>query len=143
MYKCKNFTIEELVPPEYLRDIDYDTLWMLFDDRLLWTADRLRNRYGVAYINDYKWGGNSIESGLRDFNTTTGAQFSSHKFGRALDPEFRDADVYSIRQDILDNPQDEDFKYITELELDISWLHFGTRNWDKEKYGILTFKPGE
>jgi hypothetical protein len=57
---------------------------------------------------------------LRSFNTETGSNFSLHKFGKALDPEFKDTNVYSIRQDIIENPEDEDFQYITGLELEIS-----------------------
>ena len=41
MYKCKNFKIFELVPPEIMT-LPEDYLWELFDENLLRVIDRLR-----------------------------------------------------------------------------------------------------
>jgi hypothetical protein len=41
-----------------------------------------------------------------------------------------------IREDILQNKYPDDFKYITCIEMDVSWLHIDCRNYDKLNNGI-------
>ena len=50
MYKCKFFSIRELVHPSFLGTSE-DILWRLFDDRLLKYADKIREKYGYSSIN--------------------------------------------------------------------------------------------
>ena len=45
-YKCKYFTIQELVNPTLLAKIGEETAWKMFDDRLLRLADKIREKYG-------------------------------------------------------------------------------------------------
>lgn len=134
----KWFKWEELIPPI---EIPNKTIPFLFDSRLIWTADVLRERYGKMVCNTWLWGGSNTERGFRLFTSETGAKWSSHKFGRALDLTPIDVTAQEIREDILKDPFSYIFRHITELELNISWLHFGTRNWNKVERGILTFSP--
>jgi hypothetical protein len=46
-----------------------------------------------------------------------------------------------IRQDIIAQPNGATYKYITAIELDISWLHYDVRNHDKNDLGLFSFKP--
>ena len=80
-YRCKYFKIEELVHPNLLKTIPEDILWSIFDDRLLRVADRYRENYGPIFIN----GRGLVDCGLREIDSKTGAKYSAHKFGRALD----------------------------------------------------------
>lgn len=146
-YIPEYFEPHELVPPEVFsaRNGDPGKIFRLFDDRLLRTADRLRNRYGAMTINNYHWGGDRTESGLRMPETATGASWSDHKYGRAIDAIFKNITAEEIRQHIIADPMHPDFQHITVLEMSIggkpiSWLHFATRNWDKQKHGILQLR---
>ena len=113
----------------------------LFDNRVLITADRLRDRYGAIHCNNWFWGGPFSQRGFRDPFSPTGARRSDHKAGRALDVHFGRVSAEQVRMDILADPWHEDFLFITSLEMSIggkpiSWLHFSTRNHDKLRFGI-------
>lgn len=131
-------------------------LWRLMDQRILWTCEELRKRYGIMVINDYAWGGNNQYRAYRPVNEIidkehffmTGefkASFSSftsqHCFGQAIDCKFYKVGAEEIRQDIKRNPDNEAFKHITRIENNVDWLHFDCASWNREKYGILFFNP--
>ena len=130
MYKCKHFKIEELVPPELFeqyKDAPYK-LWWVFDDRALYIADRLREDYGPMICNDWLWGGSRTDSGFRPFDAGDyAAGLSQHKFGRAFDFIPKNIHPDEIRKDILSDKRPY-MEKIMGLELNISWLHFDTRN---------------
>lgn len=145
-YKPKYFTLEELLPEDfyYAQKHRGDYLWTIcFDSRVLWTADRLRERYGAMTVNTWKWPAMKKHEfrGYRPPNCEIGSKLSQHRYGRALDliPQYIGAQ--KIRDEIFASPHDEDFQYITCLEDDISWLHFDIRNWDKKTNGILVITP--
>lgn len=133
MYKCKYFKIQELVNPELLKMIPENTIWMMFDDRLLKCADLVREKYGVITINAGTW----IDCGLRKMDSKNGAKWSAHKFARALDLHIVSLDkkyagkkeekikAYDeVRKLLL---KDEAFSAIN-FEMGISWLHIDTFN---------------
>ena len=136
MYKCENFSIHELVPPNVFYNRG-EKAWELLDERLLITLDSLRSRYGQMTVNNYYWGKNREWSGLRTSDSPYYSAFSQHTFGRAADCLFSGISAEEVRQDILANPQDDDFKLIGSLELGVSWLHFDVRNCDR----IKTYYP--
>ena len=104
-------------------------LWGMLNPLALWTADALRERFGTTTINSWLWGGRYKESGLRDFNTTTGAKLSQHKFGNADDCKFKNATPEEVRQDIKANPDRDCYKFITCVEEGTkTWFHFDVRN---------------
>jgi len=158
-YIPTHFSIEELMPESIIKEDEAkgrnkNTLWRYFAPKMLWTLDQLRNRYGPVIVNDYVYGGNNHQRGYRDprsilvYNPETGkteTKYSSlgsqHCLGRAADCTFTRVTSEEVRQDILKHPTAVDFKYITALELGISWFHFDVRNWDRAKLGILTFYP--
>ena len=136
LYKCRHFSIRELVPPHVYEERGQKA-WELLDDRLLITIDALRDEYGPITINDYylphcrrKW------SGLRTPEYAKYRPYSQHSFGRAGDMLFKDwPDVSKIRRNILANP--EKFPFIGAMELGVSWLHIDCRNCNR----IKTFYP--
>ena len=111
------------------------------DWRVLYTADRIRERYGKPVrVNNWhyvKRGHIYRYRGFRPY-ALIGAALSQHCFGRGLDGDVEDVSAEEVRQDILKNPDCENFKYITALELGVNWLHFDCRGHDKSK-GIFTF----
>jgi len=128
--KPKHFRIEELVSKalfnQYKNRPHY--LWGLFDNRLLITLDRLRERYGKCSINNWLWNGSFQFSGFREPACTIGAALSQHRFGRGADLKFADITPEAIRLDIKSNPTNPAFEYITCVELGTpTWLHVDTR----------------
>ena len=139
------FALHELVPKEVYKEYERVNklyrLWYVFDPRMLFTIDRLRERYGKMIMNNWFWGGNHQYRGWRDSEVKIGASLSQHKFGRAADLVSVEHTAEEIRNDILADPFHDDFKYITCIELAVLWLHFDIRNFDKEKYGVLVVNP--
>jgi len=136
MKKCKFFAIHELVPPHVFQKRG-EKAWELLDERLIITLDKLRSRYGRMTVNNYHWGKDREWSGLRTADSPYYSPFSQHSFGRAADCLFSSISAEEVRQDILANQKDEDFKLIGSLELGVSWLHFDVRNCDR----IKTYYP--
>lgn len=146
MYIPDHFEPYELVPESvYNQFVDEEgslnlNFWSFFDDRMLITADRIREYYDRKMIvNTWWWGGEKEYRGFRSPGIDVGAKWSQHRFGRALDSIILDLDMEGVINQILNNPFDLAFKYITALELGVQWLHFDVRNWNKKENGIFTF----
>ena len=132
MYRPKYFTIKELVNTTLLKQIGEETAWKLFDDRLLKAADEIRMKYGPCTVN----GNGLTDCGLRDPQSTTGAKYSMHKIGRALDLHIAEIEkkytnkaekikAYNRVRELL--LLDSRFEKIN-FEHNISWLHIDTGN---------------
>jgi len=147
MFKPSNFKIYELVPDYIYKKYQFKpyVLWNIFDERMLYTLDKLGKRYGKLIMNDWYWRkGDPMANrfrGWRDPDCKIGADLSQHKFGRAGDVIPSETTAEQIRQDILFSPFHQDFKFITCIEADVSWLHFDTRSRNKKKDGILIIRP--
>jgi len=137
-YTPKYFSVKELVHPDIYNKFRERSL-MFFDTKILWTADKLRERYGKAIINTWASGGNRSYSGLRPFDSRIGASYSTHKFGKAVDILFEKATAHEIRVDMKRFSELECFSKITRCEDGVSWLHVDVAN--IEHAGILFFKP--
>lgn len=129
-YIPKHFVLQEWLPKDFYNQNKGlgDKLWLMFDDRILWTYDKLRKRYGKIIINDWLWEGHNQYRGWRPFDCPVGAKLSQHKFGRAGDGIFEKFTAEEIRQDILKHQNDYDFQYISVIEGNVSWLHCDCRN---------------
>lgn len=132
-YKPKYFKITELVNPKLLAEIGEETAWKLFDDRLLKAADEIRKKYGPCTVNTSAL----TDCGLRDPLSTTGAKYSAHKLGRALDLHIvsvekqfagnkagKTAEYNRIREQMMIDGTFEKLNF----EHNISWLHIDTYN---------------
>jgi len=126
MYKCKYFSIQELVDPETYR-IFGQRAWMFFDESALIAIDQLRGEFGPATINDWKWGGNYKWSGLRTKNCTIGAEYSLHRFGKAFDLKFQNFTAKEVRAHIKKKPDYWEC-YISRIENKVNWLHIDCAN---------------
>ena len=133
MYRPKYYTITELVNPSLLKEIGEETAWKLFDPKLLKLADEIRRKYGPCTIN----GNGLTDCGLRAINSATGAKYSAHKLGRALDIHItsiekkwgtnktgKTADYNRVREQLM---LDHTFDALN-FEHGISWLHIDTYN---------------
>jgi hypothetical protein len=129
-YRPKYFALNEVVHPGAIQARG-EKAWELMDDRILRGADWLREKFGPCVING-KFGGKGFtESGLRDPFTTTGAKFSQHKFGRALDLKFLKVTCTEVYDYIIRNPTEARANGITTVE-DIrdtkgQWVHVDCR----------------
>jgi len=147
MYKTKHFKIEELIsqPLYELFKISGKLyqLWGCFDDRILKTADALREHYGKAYINNWLWGGNNHDKGFRTFDCEIGAVWSQHKFGRALDLWFENYTSEKIREEISaaipESLEKSGLHFIRRIEEDVDWLHVDLMNTGQKE--IVFFEP--
>jgi hypothetical protein len=138
-YKPKHFRIEELVPPEIMTVLKDESL-LVMDYRILKTIDIIREYLNKpVIINTWHVGnGNRLYCGFRPHHTTVGAQYSQHKFGRAVDCLIVGVKEYdSIRREIL-NHQNH-FSYITCIEDKVNWLHIDCRATDMQ--GIVLINP--
>ena len=139
MYKPRWFETHELVYP-LIWAARGDRALELMDERILITADQLRDKFGKITVNNYEWGGQYKESGLRSFTTQTGAKLSQHRFGRGLDMKFGQTTPQEVYDYILNSP--EDFEYITcveNIEATKTWLHIDCRT--LQTGGIRVINP--
>ncbi len=143
-YKPTYFELQELVDPQTYID-NGELAWLFLDARLLITLDRLREKYGPMIVNTWSlsnYDGKYLRfRGYRPRTYNSGAAYSQHRHGRAMDVNFVRITVEQVRADIMDDPNDPAFEYITGLELDVNWLHFECTNWDKKTLGLRLYKP--
>ncbi len=127
-YRPKHFILQELVGPAIYKARG-ERAWELLQVPLLVTLDQLREKFGSTTVNNWHAGGAYSESGLRDFDTATGAKWSMHKFGGAADCKFKGVTPAEVGAYILAH-QDE-FPQLTTIEdpRDTpSWTHVDCRN---------------
>lgn len=138
-YQPKSFALHELVPPEVYHTRGLSA-WELLDVRALVTLQALRDALGPIVVNNWRAGGNFTESGLRSFNSPTGAKLSQHRFGRADDCKFKSVTPREACEYVLAHP--EKFPFLTTIEnpdATPTWFHFDVRNHQRE--GIWLVNP--
>ncbi|MFH1623537.1 MAG: hypothetical protein ABID54_00085 [Pseudomonadota bacterium] len=141
-YIPKFFQSYELIPKVaygLLKDRPW-VIWQLFDSRTLYTGDKIRQRYGKMIANTWYWKGEHQYRGWRPPDCRIGADYSQHRFGRALDLVSVETTAEEIRRDIKAGKTGSDgsiFQYITCIEDGVGWLHFDVRNYK----GLLIVKP--
>lgn len=138
-YVPKYFQPFEFLPPDMFQKYGADGLYFM-DDRITWTLDKIREYFGKHIIvNTWKFGGQFSQRGYRN-DQNTGAPFSAHRFGRAVDfdiegvkpQEFRDA----ARALKINLP------YITRIEDATTWNHIDCMGLPKSNGdSIVFFKP--
>jgi hypothetical protein len=129
--KTKHFNIKELVNPNIYKRYG-DSSWKFLNPLILNAIDTLREGIGSPIIiNDWQWGGNYQDSGMREVDSSIGALYSMHKFGCAMDLKFPDSSVDVVYDYILDN---EEYWYNTgvrrleNIKHTPTWLHIDCAN---------------
>jgi hypothetical protein len=136
-YTPRHFAVWEFVPMSLYKEKGDDAL-LVMDRRILETADQIREFFGVpVVINNWHECGERNESGFRFSQTSTGADYSQHKFGRAIDCLVGKLDAETVRRQILRNPRA--FPHITVIEDGVDWLHADCRCVDSDS--IVLIKP--
>lgn len=144
-YRPKHFQLHEVVGADVIQALG-DRAWSLMDERILRGADWLRAKFGPCVING-KYGGKVFtESGLRNPLTGTGAPWSQHKFGRALDLKFLNVNVREVYDYILANQPEARANGITTVEninATPTWLHIDCRLLPETypENGVLVVNP--
>lgn len=137
-FTCKHFSIEELVRPETYHKYG-QRAWQFLDANLLLAIDLLRDEFGACTINDWKWGGNFVNSGLRAFDYGGLENHSLHKMGKAADLKFKNYSVEYVIERILAQP--DKYFMIKGIELGTDgWVHIDVRNVDT-RGKFFTFRP--
>ena len=130
-YKPEYFRPEEFLDREtYARIVKAGVNpWVLLDSRILFTADGIRDYFGVpVYLNNWVFGGDKQWRGLRNPKAPQYSPTSQHSFGRAIDAHIKDMTAEEVRQAILARPNDSRFRFIMRLEGTVSWLHVDVAN---------------
>lgn len=140
-----HFRSAEFFPPVQhdllVRRFGETGIWQFWPGHILWTAQRLRERYGRIEINTWVWGGVHIYRGYRPPSCGIGAEWSFHKNFQAVDMWFTDTHNDFVREEIVRDPDCEDFRHITCVETGVSHLHIDFRNHDKQRHGLLIVSP--
>jgi hypothetical protein len=145
-YTPRHFKAYEFVPPEVYAELGRDALHFLVDVRTLITADQLRDFFGVpVLINDWYWKKKQgvpsrkwkTQRGYRPPKSRTGARWSQHRFGRALDATVVGVSATEVRDIVVNHPSV--FPYVTRVEDKVNWLHADCAN--VFHHGIQLFKP--
>lgn len=137
-YTPKYFKVEELVPKSVFLDLGPRSL-ILMDCRMLYTIDLIRQHFNSPItINNWNTGGSFSQRGLRT-DDNTGAKYSQHRYGRAIDFDVKGKTAEQVRAEIIKNK--DKFEHITVLETDVSWVHMDCRNQDRQGGNITLVKP--
>lgn len=133
MYNTKYFLLEELVSQEHLKKFTVKQLWRMFDDRILKAIDLLRKDIGPIVINNWKWGGELDDCGLRFESFYSSPSVSQHLYGRAMDLHPKDMSPKDTRNFIIKN-QEEYRPYISRIENNTdTWVHIDICNSDTKE----------
>lgn len=148
MYKCRHFKIYELVDPDTYKQFG-QMCWKFFNNRALEALDLSRDVFGPLTVNDWKWGGNFMWSGLRTPDSPVWTNMSAHGRGCAFDVKSKEWSGTAMRTMIRTEKSlggsslgvDKVAKIqrikqlINEIELStVSWMHIARTNREKFKW---------
>ena len=141
MKVSEHFDLREFIDPVTFR-LRGEKSIELIDARIISIAEAVRQLTDCPVtINDWHTGGHYKESGLRIFSTSTGAKFSQHKYGRAVDLKVKGMDAEDVRNLIRQNWSMFHNLGLTTIEKDTpSWVHVDCRNTGLEKLYEIPFK---
>ena len=103
----EHFHIEELVAPQYIEKYGAAKMIKVMRDYgyatpMLDGLERLREFLDEPIIiNDYKFGGSFLDSGLRYRGESIGSDLSAHMFMLATDCKIKGRNIKDVQEDIL------------------------------------------
>ena len=122
----KNFILPEFVSKEFWDKHGWNSLWYI-DSRIIESCQKLRDKLGIPLtINNWYYGGDRQESGLRVPGMKNYSPTSQHAFGRAVDIISKDMSAEEMRQHIYEKRHD--YPHIKAIERKVNWLHIDCRN---------------
>jgi len=139
MYKCKYFTIQELVPPETY-EVYGERLWYYFDQNVLKAMDMLRQYFGPCTVNNWSYnhtGETFRYRGYRPYTYSGGSPLSAHRCFKAADSHFKNAHPQEVR----DYPIESNglAGIVKRIEDDVNWVHIDTIDFGSDE--LIVFKP--
>lgn len=136
----ENFYLDEVMHPDVYKKFGKKSRWFI-DQRLIDIVQYIRTATAEPItINTWFDGGRFKERGLRNPATTTGAKYSQHKFGKALDFTVSGMTADEVREKILGEwKQDLMNLGLTAIEAGVSWVHIDVRNTGVDD--IMIFYP--
>ena len=141
MNVSKNFELQELVDPVTFTLLGERSIWLI-DIRIISLAQFFRDYFGTRVtINNWHTEGPYKESGTRSFLSKTGAVFSQHKYGRAIDMKFTALDPEAVRREVRDNWPLFRAAGLTTIEKDTpTWVHADCRHTGLETLYEVPYK---
>jgi len=146
MKVSNNFVIQEFIPPQIYSMFGGGErcLWYI-DRRIILATQLLRDILGSPLTaNNWHTGGPYSERGYRIPNTKTGAKFSQHKFGRAVDlssDKYTPAQMLEAMRANFDKFKEIGILTVENLEFTPTWLHMDCRqplsNYPKNDFFIV------
>lgn len=148
----KYFHPNEILPPEI--EASYYWIHRLMDDRILNSADELREIYGSIHINT-QWNGFYKDSGYRNYDSFKRMYpkkslqdyfkwASAHAYGKGLDLKFQETSIDTVFNEILEDSQyfyKAGIKRIEDIDLTRGeyqdWLHIDSVNTDYDDIVIV------
>lgn len=131
----KYFSIKELVSKTAFESFPEETLWGLFDTKLLLGLYWVRAKTcKPIIINNWHLKGVYSESGFRLPSSMVGAVLSSHRLGKGLD--LKAGDMNELRNACIECPH---FTEIEDETFTPTWCHVSTREHFKD--GLRIVKP--
>ena len=133
----KNFILPEFVSKDIYEKFGSNSLWFI-DSRIIESCQKLRDNLGIPLtINNWYYGGDRQESGLRLPGMKNYSQYSQHSFGRAVDIISDDMTAEEMRKHIFLNPSE--YPHIRAIESKVNWLHIDCRNTNTKAF--MLFDP--
>lgn len=141
MQVSKNFRIQEFVGPKAYKERGNKAI-ELIDFRTRGIAQYIRDYFdAIMTINDWHKGGKFTERGLREIDSTTGARYSQHRFGRAIDFTLHGFTADQIRETILNNQSEFLAQGLTCIEAGTpTWVHVDCRWTGLSEILVVPFK---
>lgn len=136
----ENFYLDEFIHPNLYKKFGKKSRWFI-DQRIIDIVQYIRTATGKPItVNTWATGGNFKERGIRDPKTTTGAKYSQHKFGKAVDFTVSGMSADEVRKKILGEWKDDLMELgLTSIEMGVSWVHCDIRNTGEDD--IMKFYP--
>ena len=136
---------QEFVPPLVYTTLikrGLDPIFLLMDNRIIEAYKRLKTKFPDLYVNNWHHDNGTLsQCGFRD-SVSTGAVFSQHRYGRALDLHTTVTELAAVREEILKNWKD--YPEITTMEDPQDtpgWIHIDCRfQLDSSKIHIVRGK---
>ena len=135
------FIAEEFVSKSTFDQFGKSSIWFI-DPRLKKLANFVRVFFGKPVtINNWKWGGPFQERGFRSLTSTTGASFSQHRFGRAIDLNVKGMTAQEVYKAILENEKifmEAGLTCMEDIKDTPTWNHLDIRHTELNKILIVS-----
>lgn len=136
----EHFCIQEFVDPQTFKDRGEASIGLI-NKKLIDIAEFIRSKIGKPVtINNWHTGGQYKESGLRNPNTKTGAKFSQHKLGNAIDCKasgFGGNEWYEFVNANAKELYNLGVRRIEDKKLATTWLHIDTKEHGKQCIQVI------